>query len=77
MKPVLIEWIDAVSVDEWTDISEAIDLQPHTISTLGWLVTEDDTKVVVACSWDRDREGVAGYWAIPKTWLIFMKEIEI
>lgn len=77
MKAVLAVWFDAVSADAWEDLAEAKKLDVHTIHTLGWLIFEDDRKIVVAASWDVERDGVASYWAIPKTWLLSMKEIDL
>ena len=77
MKAVLIEWLDAVSFDPWEELTEAKKLEPHVIQSLGWLVEEDDKKIIIAGAWDLEREGVASSWAIPKTWLISMKEITL
>ena len=77
MKPVMVTWFDAVSQDEWAEIQDAKGLELHTIQTLGWLISEDDRKIVMAASWDVEREGVASTWAIPKTWLVDIREINI
>lgn len=75
MKQILVTWFDAVSQDEWTDIEEAKKLEPHVITTLGWLVFEDEKRLVVSCSHDKEREAVASSWAIPKSWVVEIKEI--
>jgi hypothetical protein len=77
MKAVLIKWFDAVSFDPWEEIPEAKLIEPHTIHSLGWLLAEDDRKIVIAGSWDIEREGVASVWSIPKSWLLDMKEIDL
>jgi hypothetical protein len=77
MKPVLVVWFDAVSEDSWQDLDDAKRLELHTIHSLGFLVSEDEKKIIIAASWDRDRDGVASHWAIPKTWLLSMKYLDI
>lgn len=77
LKPVVVVWFDAVSYDEWEEIEDAKDLELHTIKTLGFLVHEDETRIIIATSWDVEREAVAGKWAIPKTWLVSMQEITL
>ena len=66
MTPILITWKDATSVDEWVDLEEAAKLGLHTVHTIGWLVSQDLEKYVVAGNWDVDRPGIAQHIAIPK-----------
>lgn len=77
MKAVIVKWLDAVSHDPWEEIPDAKQIEPHVIQSLGWLVEEDERKVVIAGSWDIEREGVASIWSIPKNWLIELKEIKV
>jgi len=79
MKPkaVVVTWFDAVSHDPWEEINDVKDQEVHTIQTLGFLLTEDDRKLVLAASWDQDNESVASTWTIPKTWLLEVKEISL
>ena len=77
-KAVLVTWVDAVSHDPWVDIEEIKNQEVHTIHTLGFLLSEDDRKIVLAASWDVDNEHVASTWSIPKTWLMApVKEIDL
>ncbi len=77
MKAELITWQDAVSEDEWEDIEKAKDLELHTIFTLGFLLHEDDCKIILAHNWDSDREGVSQHIAIPKGWILDRREIDL
>lgn len=77
MKSVHVTWIDATSDDEWTDKDEWTNIHPHTIETLGWLVEETDTHIIICTSYDEERNAIAGRWAIPRTWLMEMKEINL
>lgn len=74
-KSVLVTWVDACSQDAWEDLKTAKELAPHEIKTLGWLIFEDDIRVVVSTSYDRERGAVAGTWSIPKAWLVDIQEI--
>ena len=76
MKPVHVTWIDATSDDEWIDKADWKNIHPHTIETFGWLVEELETHVIICTSFDQEREAIAGRWAIPKSWLMQMREIK-
>lgn len=77
MKPVLVTWVDAISDDAWTDLKKAKELDcPHQ-QTLGFLFFENDVKIMVAATIDLANENVASYYAIPKTWIIEIQEINL
>jgi hypothetical protein len=69
MKPILVEWYDACSVDDWTEISAAKAEELPKQLTLGFLVTETEHKITVALSWDRSNEQVSQFMVIPKAWI--------
>jgi hypothetical protein len=75
MKKVIVTWIDAVSEDSWTDIEEAVKQECHEQETLGFLIHEDDRKIVVAASYDKQNGKVASFYSIPSTWLVSIEEI--
>lgn len=77
MKTVVVTWVDAISDDSWTDIEKAKELQPPVMKTLGYLIHEDDTKVIIAASYDEENEKVASFYAIPRAWLIEIKVLAI
>ena len=70
MKPVLVTWLDAVSEDAWTDLNEAMALEPATQVTLGYLIHEDSRVLVIAASYDKQNNAVASFYAIPKSWIV-------
>lgn len=70
MKPIYVKWHDAVSDDAWIDKEDHHDLETHVIHTLGFLVHEDRSKIIVAMQWDPEREGISMRMAIPKSWII-------
>lgn len=69
MKPILVEWIDACSVDDWTDVADAKAQELAHMKTLGFLVSEDDKKLTIALSWDSSNDSVSQFLVIPKAWI--------
>jgi len=60
----IIRWVDATSDDEWKDKDdEAVNVVDS--FTGGWIVHEDDIKVVIAQCITSDK-GRGHEWAIPK-----------
>ena len=77
MKVQLVTWQDAVSEDAWEDIGEAKTLEPHTIFTIGYLLLEDEKRILLTMNWDPDSDAVSQYIAIPKGWILDRKDIEV
>ena len=77
MKPILVKWQDAVSHDEWEEMEEAKNLDPHTIITLGFLVDENDDRLIVGLNWDEERDAVAQTISIPKAWILSRRFIKV
>ncbi len=65
---VWIEWLDAVSTDEWTAV-EDVSSECHVIETVGWIVAETPETITLAPNHDRISDNVACYIAIPKAWI--------
>ncbi len=60
----IIRWVDATSNDDWKEKEEeVVDIVDS--FTSGWVVHEDDDKVVIAQSITSDK-GRGAEWAIPK-----------
>ena len=76
MKLVSVTWLDAVSCDSWEPILDARNLKPARMVTIGFLLHEDDDKVVLSASYDEENQSVASTYAIPKSWVLSIKEIE-
>lgn len=77
MELTIVKWVDAVSEDSWEEIDEAKKLDLHEIFTVGFLLDQDDSKIIIASSWDKDREAVAQHIAIPLAWIIEMDTIKV
>ena len=76
MRLMIVSWFDAVSEDNWTDLAEARKSKLHLIHSVGWLISEDDTRLVVGLSWDVERDAVSSFIAIPRSWISNIKEIK-
>ena len=61
------EWIDATSVDEWTDIYELMEVAGHTIKTVGFVINEDDENLCIAMNVDQEAETASCVMYIPKS----------
>ena len=73
---VLVTWRDARDTETgWIDIKEIIAAPLETCQEVGWMVVNNDEKVVLMRSWclDRDDNHGGGAIAIPKGWI---KKIE-
>lgn len=76
-KLVLVQWVDAVTDSGW-EIGKGtskIDL----VSSIGWLLSTDDTEVVLAADVSSDKENqlhTNRRLAIPAQWIKSMKEID-
>lgn len=77
MTPVYVVWRDAVSSDSWERLDEAARLELHEIRTLGFLVSEDDSQLVVALNYDRDGDAVSQCIAIPQDWIVKRRTLRI
>ena len=73
---VRVTWMDARDMETgWIDIKDIMDAPLATCQEVGWMVVNNDEKVVVMRSWcvDRDDNHGGGAIAIPKGWI---KKIE-
>lgn len=77
MKPVMVKWQDAVSSDAWEETEEAKELEPHAITTIGWLVDENKQRIIVGLNWDQDRGAVSQTIAIPKSWILEQRILRV
>ncbi len=75
---VLIEWVDAYGVTpNWEDVAE-LEVDLTCPRTVGWLLLEDDTKLVVASTVSLDPDGdpqAVGVMVIPKVAVMNRKDL--
>ena len=73
---VRVSWMDARDMETgWVEIKDILKAPLASCMEVGWLVVNNDEKVVVMRSWcvDRDDNNGGGAIAIPKGWI---KKIE-
>ena len=69
---VTITWLDARDTETgWIDIKDIINAPLAVCQETGWMVVNNDHKVVIMRSWcvDRDDNHGGGAIAIPKGWV--------
>ena len=74
-KIVLVEWEDITSnTDPWLYLSDALDLEPAQMTTVGWLV-EDREESIILISSIGDNKEVGDINCIPKSVIKDMREL--
>jgi len=64
-RPIYIEWVDATTLSGWHHNG---DCELMECFTLGWMMWEDDEKIVVCATRD-DKDGMISSNTIPKLWI--------
>jgi hypothetical protein len=74
-KVLLIEWGDAVSVDEWTPRTE-IALPPSKVLSVGFLIEETETHYTLALNVDTVSDSASCIMTIPKGMIKKVKRLK-
>lgn len=74
-KLVIIEWMDAESVDAWTDIS-GVDKSITPIESAGWLLHEDEDSYILALNHDINNEKCSCIMKIPRGMVVSKKIVK-
>ncbi len=75
MKVAYVVWCDAVSVDDWTEREEAETEYMHTIHSVGFVIRQDEERIILALNHDQNSDKVAQYIVIPRAWVKSYREI--
>ena len=73
---VRVTWLDARDTETgWLDIKDVLKAHLATCQEVGWMVVNNDEKMVIMRSYSKDKEDITGGGAIaiPKGWI---KKIE-
>ena len=73
---VKITWVDAVSADDWEDTAHIAKSCPE-ITTLGYLIFENDEVLSVAMQLDPTNEKHSMSMTIPNFWIKNLEYLEI
>ena len=64
---VVVEWEDITSNTEpWLCLAEALELKPARMTTIGWLIADNEDSIIVASSLGDEKE-VSDVNCIPKS----------
>ena len=77
---VRVTWLDARDTETgWLSAKEIIEAPLAECQEVGWLMVNNDTKVVVLRSWgmDKDENHGGGAIAIPKGWVTKIEYLEV
>lgn len=73
----LITWLDIVSFEgTWIELDEAKEYKPTNMQTIGWIIKDEPSYIVVVSSKD-DEDLVGSVSAIPKCVIQSMKDVSI
>jgi hypothetical protein len=69
MRVVMIDWLDACSDASWVALDSVLPPMQKT-RTVGFLVSENDSVVSIAHTWDEETAHVNGLMHIPKAMIV-------
>ena len=77
MDLVKIEWIDAMSDDNtWQDIKELKAQKLRPVEFVGWILTQDQDKVITISSFDEESQMGGGGTTIPRCCIVRMLKLK-
>lgn len=79
MQLVYVEWIDSAGFAEggWHQRDVVDSLGPHVISSVGWIIKEEDDYIVMCSHISSDGTNLAGEKCIPKVAIQKRKKIKL
>ena len=77
IKIAVIEWLDPHSVDEWSNVEDIQSKESCLIQTVGILIDQSKTRIIVALNQDPDDLDVSCTMVIPKSAIIAMEILKI
>ena len=77
MDLVKIEWLDAMSDDNtWQDIKELKEQKLRPVEFVGWILTQDQEKVITISSFDEESQMGGGGTPIPRSCIVRMIQLK-
>lgn len=78
MKKVEVSWVDSnFGGNGWLPIAVAKDLPLSRCISIGFLVYEDDEKIILTTSHEQDEDACAGIMVIPKVCIKETRELQL
>ena len=77
MDLVKIEWIDAMSDDNtWQDLKELKEQKLRPVEFVGWVLHQDQEKVITISSFDEESQMGRGGTTIPRSCIVRMIQLK-
>ncbi len=77
MDLVKVDWLDAMSDDNtWQDIKELKEQKLRPVECVGWILHQDQEKVILISSFDDESKMGGGGTVIPRCCIIRMTELK-
>lgn len=70
-----VKWMDAVSVDDWSDRTEAQNTDLVEVHSVGILIYQDETKITLALNHDIDNDKCSCVMTIPTGMIVSMQKL--
>ena len=77
---VRVTWVDARDTETgWLDIKEVLNAPLAMCQEVGWMVNNNNNKVIIMRSYSKDKEDISGGGAIaiPKGWITKIEYLEV
>tara|TARA_R100001443_G_C3337590_1_gene173766 strand:- start:929 stop:1210 length:282 start_codon:yes stop_codon:yes gene_type:complete len=77
---VRVTWVDARDTETgWLDIKDVLSAHLAICQEVGWMVTNNDERIVIMRSYSKDKDEVSGGGAIaiPKGWIKKIEYLEV
>ena len=77
---VRVTWLDARDTETgWLDIKEVVNAPLATCQEVGWMIHNNDEKIIIMRSYSKDKDDVSGGGAIaiPKGWVFKIEYLKV
>jgi hypothetical protein len=77
MDLVKIEWLDAMSDDNtWQDLKELKEQKLRPVECVGWILHQDQEKIITISSFDEESQMGGGGTTIPRSCIVRMIQLK-
>jgi len=77
LRPVRVYWEDTCGIQGWRHGEEAVKFTPAHCESIGWLVTQDSKRVLLALSYNHEQGTVADCLIIPRGCVSKVVQLEV
>ena len=78
-KVVYVTWRDCETLSEWASVQDVLEFaeQDRIIKTVGFLIDENEDRLVLSSSWETQFGKIAGSWIIPRAQVVQVNEVTV